>query len=33
VNSIVKFNEIEIPIVIKKRVDYNPLTLEIKLHE
>ena len=33
VNSIVKYNKLEIPIVIKRRVDYNPLTLEIKLHE
>ena len=33
VNSIVKYNDIEIPFVIKRRVDYNPLTLEIKLHE
>jgi LEA14-like dessication related protein len=33
VNSIVKYNKLEIPIIIKRRVDYNPLTLEIKLHE
>tara|TARA_B110000495_G_C22691683_1_gene407650 strand:- start:14 stop:664 length:651 start_codon:yes stop_codon:yes gene_type:complete len=33
VNSIVKYNELEIPLVIKRRVDYNPLSLEIKLHE
>ena len=33
VNSIVNYNKLEIPIVIKRRIDYNPLTLEIKLHE
>jgi len=33
VNSIVKYNKLEIPIIIKRRVDYNPLTLEINLHE
>ena len=33
VNSIVKYNDVEIPFVIKRRVDYNPSSLEIKLHE
>jgi len=33
VNSIVNYNNIEIPFTIKRRVDYNPLTLEIELHE
>ena len=33
VNAIVSYNNIEIPFVIKRRVAYNPLTLEIDLHE
>lgn len=33
VSAIVKYNNLEIPFIIKRRVDYNPLTLEIKLHE
>ena len=33
VNSIVNYNNIEIPFTIKRRVDYNPLTLDIELHE
>ena len=33
VSSIVKYKKLEIPIIIKRRVDYNPLTLEINLHE
>jgi LEA14-like dessication related protein len=30
-NSIVEYNNIDIPITIKRSVDYNPLTLEIEL--
>ena len=30
-SSLVEYNNIEIPFTIKKRVDYNPLTLEIEL--
>ena len=33
VNSIVKYNGLQIPFVIKRRVEYNPSTLEIELHE
>ena len=30
-SSMVEYNNIEIPFTIKRRVDYNPLTLEIEL--
>ena len=31
VNSIIEYNNIEVPILLKRRVDYNPITLEIEL--
>ena len=31
VNSIIEYNNLELPITIKKRIDYNPRTLEIEL--
>ena len=31
VNSIIEYNNLELPITIKRRIDYNPLTLEIEL--
>jgi len=31
VNSIIEYNNVELPITIKRRIDYNPLTLEIEL--
>lgn len=31
VNSIIDYNNLELPITIKRRIDYNPLTLEIEL--
>lgn len=30
-NSVIEYNNIEIPLVAKRRVDYNPITLEIEL--
>ena len=30
-SSKVEYNNIEIPITIKRKIDYNPLTLEIEL--
>ena len=33
VMSIINYNNIDIPIVIKRKIDYNPLTLEIKLND
>ena len=32
VNSIIEYNNLELPITIKRRIDYNPLTLEIELN-
>lgn len=30
---VVKYNELEIPLVLKKKLQYNPLTFEIKIYE
>ena len=31
VSSVIEYNNLEIPVIIKRRLDYNPLTLEIEL--
>ena len=30
-SSVIEYNNLEIPVIIKRRLDYNPLTLEIEL--
>ena len=30
---VVKYNELELPLTLKKKISYNPLTFEIKIHE